>query len=58
MKQSKGNARLPRPGLQWRFCYLIDRISVSVICHPRPPDHRVFCSAGIPHHQLPAEKAA
>lgn len=39
------------------LCYLINRVSVGVICHPCPPDHRVFCSAGVPHHQLPTEQA-
>lgn len=39
------------------LCYLIDWVSVGVICHPCPPDHRVFCPAGVPHHQLPTEQA-
>lgn len=39
------------------LCYLIDWVSVGVICHPCPPDQRVFCPAGVPHHQLPTEQA-
>lgn len=52
---NRATAALTSPS---RRCgYLVNWIGVSVVRHPRPPDHWVFCPAGVPHHQLPAEQA-